>query len=194
MHHIRGQTVINTTRFVKDHFGDEAHARVVADLPPEAAGMFLAPIRDASWKSLDHTLAYMRAARRRHAPDDPEFFRQMGRFSGRATGASAFRFLIGSDPRTAVSRAAFMWRFLYDAGRVELVATAPGDMTIRIHDFRPSDRAWCERIEGFLEAVMEIAGARDTQVRETACVHLGATHCDMRGTWSPAHPPPGESL
>ena len=181
--HVRGQTAINTMRFVKERFGAEAHERVVAALPSAKAGTFLAPIRDAAWKPLDHTLAYMEIAQRLLAPDDPTFHRQTGRYSGRATGSSAFRLLIGSSPELAVTRSAFMWRFLYDAGRVELVDKAPGSISLRILYFHPPSRAWCDRIAGFLEAVVELAGAREARVDEVVCVHQGAPHCEMRGHW-----------
>jgi uncharacterized protein (TIGR02265 family) len=180
---IRGQTVLNTVRFVKQRFGDDAHARVLQALPAEAAGMFLAPIGDSSWKSLPHTVAYMRAAQALLAPADATFHKELGRFSGRATGESSFRLFIGGDPQTAVTRSAFIWRFLYDTGRVDVVESSPGGITIRLRDFDAGDRAWCQRIEGFLEAVMEIAGAREPQVVERECIHLGAAHCEMHGSW-----------
>jgi hypothetical protein len=182
--HVRGQTVLNTARYVRERYGEDAHARLVAGLDPTTAATFLVPPRDAAWKPLAHAVSYMKAAREALAPSDEGFYRDMGRFSGQATGQSAFRFLIGGDPNTAVGRAAFMWRFLYDAGRVEVVAREPFAITIRIVGFDPGDRAWCERIEGFLEAVVAIAGGATPRVRHVGCVADGAPHCELCGTWS----------
>jgi hypothetical protein len=185
MIHVRGITVENTMRFVKERHGAAAHDRIVASLAPECALSFGDTLRDAAWKPLDHVVAYMSEAQRQLAPGDGRFFHTVGRHSGHITGSSGFRFLIGSSPHTALSRAAFMWRFLYDAGRLEVVEKGPHAITIRIHDFPVTEQLWCSRIAGFLEALLEITGVRDGCVREQACRTAGSPWCEMRGTWAP---------
>ncbi len=184
MPRVRGQTVLNTVRFVKDRHGADAHDRVLATLPAEVAGTFLAPLRDAAWKPISHAVAYMEAAQRLLAPGDPAWHKELGRFSGRQTGASGFRFLLGSSPAQALTRSAFIWRFLYDAGRVEVALAGPLEIVLRIHDFHPGSRVWCQRIEGFLEAGLGLTKAIEPRVSETACVFEGAAFCEMRGSWT----------
>jgi hypothetical protein len=185
MPRVRGQTVLNTIRFVKERHGAAAHERVLALLPAEVAATFLAQLRDASWKPLAHTVAYMETAQRLLAPQDAGWHRELGRFSGRATSQSGFRFLLGSSPLQAMTRSAFIWRFLYDSGRVEVTSSGPGAIVLRIHDFRPGSRAWCQRIEGFLEAVLGLTEARAPAIAETACIFCGAAYCEMSASWTP---------
>lgn len=183
MIHVRGITVLNTTRFVRERFGPEAHTRVVESLPTRHRATFLTMVREASWKPIEDVLAYMEVAKGLLAPDVPGFHREIGLYSGQITGRGGFRFFIGSSPLKAVGRAAFMWRFLYDAGRVEVVSKAPGEITLRILDFPVPSRIWCERITGFIEAVAHLAGAERSRVEETACIHAGSDYCELRGTW-----------
>ena len=60
---VRGITVLNTIRFVRERYGADAHDRVVATLPAERCGTFTGPLRDASWKSLEDVVAMYERAR-----------------------------------------------------------------------------------------------------------------------------------
>ena len=125
----------------------------------------------------------MEAARTLFAPGEAGFHKRIGAFVGRIVGNSGFRFLMGSDPHAAVRRTGFMWRFLYDAGHVRIVSKATHEIVFHILDFTPPGRAQCERITGFLEGCLEVLGAAEPRVEETACVLEGAPHCAVRVTW-----------
>ena len=103
------------------------------------------------------------------------------------------RAFLGSDPFKALGRVAFMWRFLYDAGRPEVVGKAVGDVALRVWDFPVPDRIWCERTCGFLEGCVEVVGVRDMRVEETACVTRDAAWCEFHGTWGSSSASGGES-
>jgi len=181
--HVRGMTVHSTAHFVRERFGPEAHARVMDGLPLEVQLTFHEDVRDAAWRPLDHVAAYMRLAHLRLAPGDDAFHRLIGRYSGDRIAKSPFRTMLGTSPLSAVGRANFMWRFLYDTGRPETVSKRPGEIVVRIVDFPNGDRIWCDRICGFLESLTEAAGGRQAEVREIACRAQGAAHCEVRGTW-----------
>jgi hypothetical protein len=181
--HIRGSSFLSTIRFVKETYGAEAHDRVLAALPVQCAATFLGPMRDASWKPIEDLLAYMETAKALLAPGDAAFHKNVGLFVGHQMARSAFRIFLGSDPLTSISRSAFMWRFLYDAGRVEIASREPGRIVMRIHDFQPPSRAICERVVGFLTGCMDVVQARNGAVRETACVFEGDAYHEWTGTW-----------
>lgn len=183
MIHIRGTSVLGTLRYIRETYGAEAHTRVVDSLAPRHQATFLGQIREGSWEPLEDLVAYMEAARALLAPGDTGFYRRMGAFVGRVVGSSGFRFLLGSDPHTAVPRAAFMWSFLYDTGSVRIVSKEARQIVFQIVEFLPPGRAQCERIAGFIEGCLEVLGTAGAQVEETTCVLEGAPHCTVRVSW-----------
>ena len=191
MVHIRGTSVLGTVRFVRETYGSEAHETVLAALPARHCATFLGPVREASWEPLEDLVAYMEMARTVLAPDEDGFYRRIGRYVGRQVGGSGFRFLMGSHPHAAVTRAAFMWGFLYDAGRVEIVSKSEREIVFQIRDFTPPSRTHCERIAGFLEGCLDVQGADRPRVEEMACALAGADHCQIRVQWGlPDDPTP----
>ncbi len=179
---VRGILLLNTVRFVVEHYGEEAHARVMAALPdPASRGVFSGPAREASWAPLGPIVEYMVVAQRLLAPGDPSFHRRMGRFSGglsRAVGG--FLPMVVSKP-IAVRMATKLFRSFYDRGRIEVKPVSEREMRLVLHDF-PAATPHCERFCGALEALI---GSEDfpLAIEEVACAADGHARCEMRATW-----------
>jgi len=185
---VRGTTILNTVRFVKERYGQDAHDRVVRSLPQNHWGTFLGPVREASWKPAADLAAYMEKAQEVLAPGDPEFFRDVGRMAGQLNRDTAFVAMF-RDPETATRQAPIIWRAFWDAGRLEVVSSAEREIVIRIHDFPEPHRALCDRIVGFWEGSFTAWGALSPRVVETACVLEGGRYCEMQARWG--HPEAG---
>jgi hypothetical protein len=184
---VRGTTILNTVRFVKERYGLEAHDRVVRGLAQQHWGTFLGPVREASWKPAEDLAAYMEKAREVLAPGDAEFYKDVGRMAGRLNRDTAFVAMF-RDPETATRQAPVIWRAFWDAGRLEVVSRADHEIVIRIHDFPQPHRALCDRIAGFWEGSFTAWGARNPRVAETACVIEGGRYCEMRARWNGPDP------
>lgn len=182
MANVRGTTILNTVRFVKERYGFEAHDRVVRELPRKHWGTFLGSVREASWKPAEDLAAYMEKAREILAPGETEFFRDVGRMAGQLNRDTAFVAMF-RDPEIATRQAPVIWRAFWDAGRLEVMSRTDNEIVIRIHDFPQPHRALCDRIAGFWEGSFSAWGARNAKVVETACVLEGDRYCEMRARW-----------
>ncbi len=180
----RGTLVLNTIAFVREKHGPEAHERVVASLGTRhAAAIQLSP-REAGWVDVDVILAYMEAAHRLLAPDDPGFYREIGRFAGqRDRDARAFGIMVG-DFATAMRLASILWRAFFDVGDLEVVDRDATGATLHIRNF-PTHRILCQRIVGSLEGQLSRPES-PVRVEERACVLDGAPCCELRLDWTPA--------
>ena len=180
---IRASAFLNSVRFVRERYGADAHERVLKALGAARSPSFHGPLRDSAWKPLAELVDYLETARALLAPEDPGFFRAAGVDAGLETAQSGFRFLLGSDPLAAVRRAAFMWRFFYDSGKLEVVQIEERELVFRLLDLVPPSRAWCERIEGFLEGCLTAVGLQAVEVRERNCRLRGHVCCEMHVRW-----------
>ncbi len=188
MPYVRGVMLLNAVAFVRDAYGSGAHDRVIASLPARHCGRLLGTLRDASWEPAEDLVAYMEAARALLAPDEPTFFRRLGRFAGeRERNAQGYRPMV-ADPSTAMRLAPVIWSSFYDEGRLEVVVSGPREATTHIHGFRVS-RVLCERTCGSWEGLASTE-TLEARVSEVACAVEGAPACEMRVVWVPAGSPP----
>jgi hypothetical protein len=170
---VRGAIVLGTVRFVMETYGPEAHAKVLKALHPKHCATFLGSVREASWEPAVDLEAYVEIAKAMLAPNDPDFFKRAGYFAGRAARNAGFEAFLADPQRLS----AFLWRGLFDTGRVEVVSHDPAESVGRIHDF-PTSRSACARMVGAWE------GLFDARVVHTACVMDGSPYCEMRLFWA----------
>ena len=183
---VRGSFALGSVRFVRERFGPQAHELVLQALPVAARASLETELRDAAWKPLEHALAYMQAARELLAPDDGQFFREMGRSAGRAGRASGFGVMV-SDPETTARMFTVLGRAIVDFGRVEVVEHGADGLRARFHGF-PAVAALCERRLGAYEELLHAPGTVVT-VEETACTSAGSPYCELQVRWRPAPGP-----
>lgn len=177
----RGIALLGAVQFVKEHYGPDAHERVLAALPEKCRAGLLAPIREASWRPLEDLGLYTETARALLAPEDPTFYTTMGRFIGRVErDKGGFRPMV-AEPSTAMRMMSLVWRAIYDEGRAEATICGPREGLFRVYDFRKS-RTVCQTHAGAVEGLL---GTDEVFVRveETACVHDGSPCCEFRIVW-----------
>lgn len=183
MPNVRGLFVLNTLRFVRESYGEDAVEGTLALLPSDVQATFRGQIRDASWKPLEHVVAFMEAAQRRWAPGDREFHRRLGRFSGRQDRTQGGFAPMMADPLTAARMAPTAWRAFYDQGRLEVEDRGGGVVRLRVRDF-PAHPAHCQRMCGAWEALVSSDAVRAT-VSEVACAASGSPCCEFEVQFSP---------
>lgn len=178
---VRGIAFIGAVQFVKDEFGPEAHARVVEALPEASRVTFATPLRDAVWKPLDDLAAYAGAARRLLDPHDARFYERLGFKAGRVEREQGGFHPMVADAPTAIRLAGVIWRSLYDAGRLELIADGESSALARIHDF-PTSPALCQANCAALSGLLG-TDQRPVRTEQLACVLDGAPFCEYRVSW-----------
>jgi hypothetical protein len=175
MANARATLFLNSVAFVRERFSPEAAARVHAALPLALQAWLDGGPRETAWRPVEDLVAYMSAARALVAPDDPGFYRELGRFAGLLDRRERGVGTLFTDVDVAARMAGVIWRTYFDAGRLE--ASPDGDaLRLRIHDF-PARRELCERIVGSLEGQW---AELQPLVAKSACRLDGAPCCEIR--------------
>lgn len=181
MANVRGVTVLNVIRYVRETHGSDGHQAVVEALPEPHRATFLGTIREASWEPVADLAAYLETAQRLLAPGDALFFRRVGRFSGLLErGSQGFQVMV-ADPSTAMRMGPVLWRSFFDAGRLEVEILGPHEAITRVFDF-PASRALCDRRAGAWEGLLATPELR-VEVAETRCGLSGSDFCENQVLW-----------
>ena len=71
----------------------------------------------------------------------------------------------------------------YSEGWLELVESWAGHAAVDLVEFPDGAPEFCERIRGWMERTMELAGAKNLNSQHSFCVHRGDTVCRFEGFW-----------
>jgi uncharacterized protein DUF2378 len=184
MAQVKGTAVGASVRFVSERFGASSLAGVLRALPDEDRRLLEGGVLASSWYPMPVFLRFMEEAEKQLGAQEPDLVRQMGRASADYGVKTVYKifFKIGS-PEFIIGRAARVFGSYYDTGTMTVVETAPGRAVLDLAGFAGAPQ-FCERIRGWMERTVELAGATGLRSEHTRCVHRGDDRCRFEGTWS----------
>jgi uncharacterized protein (TIGR02265 family) len=184
MPQVKGTAVQSSLRYVQERFGQETLARVIDRLDPPDREVFHHGILPSSWYPMSAFLHFMQEARRQLGSQDKELLRHMGVASCDYGMSTVYRifFKLGS-PEFVIGRASGVFSSYYDTGRVRIVDSGPGRAIVELEDFDGAGPEFCERLHGWMERILELAGARNVRSAHSSCVHRGDAVCRFEGRW-----------
>jgi uncharacterized protein (TIGR02265 family) len=180
---VKGTAVQSSLRYVRERFGEEALEGLLTALPA-ADRAPLGSVLASSWYPMDAFLRFMQEARRQLSAREPDVVRNMGRASADygVTGVYKVFFKVGS-PQFIISRATRVFSSYYDTGRIAVVESRDGRAVVEVSGLEGSAPEFCQRILGWMERTIELAGAKGLRSAHSLCVHRGDAVCRFEGDW-----------
>jgi Protein of unknown function (DUF2378) len=184
MTNVKGTAVVAALRFLRERFGEEGLAGVLSDLDPRDLTALEGGGLVSAWYPVSLLLHLMRAAEARFGAQLTQFYRHMGRASADYGLTTVYRifFKVGS-PQFIISRASRVFGSYYSQGQIRTVDSGTGHATVELVDFPDGAPEFCERILGWMERTMELAGAKNLRSAHSLCVHRGDEVCRFEGSW-----------
>ena len=183
MARVKGTAVQSSLRYVRESFGDAALAGILGALAADDRRQ-LESVLASSWYGVDLFLRFMVEAERQLGAREPGVVRSMGRAScdHGVKGVYKVFFRFGS-PEFIIGRAARVFSSYYDTGELRILGTRPGRCVGELVGFQGGAPQFCERIFGWMQRTLELAGARNLRSKHELCVHRGAEACRFEGDW-----------
>jgi hypothetical protein len=181
---VKGTAVQSSLRYVRERFGEDALARVIEALPEGDRAAFGHGVLASSWYGMDAFLRFMQEAERQLRGQEPDVVRKMGRASCDygVTGVYKVFFKVGS-PEFIISRGARVFSSYYDTGELRIAESGPGRAVAELVGFEGGAPQFCERIFGWMQRTLELAGAKNLRSAHSTCVHRGEPVCRFEGSW-----------
>ena len=181
---VKGTAVQSSLRYVHERFGEDALGRVIEALPEADRKALGHGVLASSWYRTDALLRFMQEAERQLGAQEPDVVRRMGRASCDygLSGVYKIFFKVGS-PEFIISRAARVFSSYYDTGELRMAESSHGRAVAELVGFEGGAPQFCERIFGWMQRTLELAGAKNLRSAHSACVHRGDPVCRFEGTW-----------
>jgi V4R domain len=168
--------------YVREYYGYDALAQVMAALPAEERRLLQGLDRDA-WYPFRSLNVLDRCIASQLAPDDPGLFERLGAVSARHRAD-----LLGEHARLVnvhgfLSRLADEHDQFATFGRVQYRRLGFTEGEIRASGFPEVDEVYCRGSRGYLRAAVELLTGGPVEVHETACQCRGQPFCIYRLKW-----------
>jgi uncharacterized protein (TIGR02265 family) len=183
MPQVKGVAVQSSLRYLRERFGEQALGGVLEALGEQERKQ-LSAVLASSWYPMETFLRFMREAKRQLGPQEPGILRSMGRASCEygVTGVYKIFFKVGS-PEFIISRAARVFASYYDTGELRVPESRDGRAVAELAGLEGGSPEFCERILGWMERTLELAGAKRLRSAHSLCVHRGDAVCRFEGDW-----------
>jgi len=183
MARVKGTAIVASMRYVTERFGQGALTALLRELPEEYRREFEAGILVSTWYPMALFLRFMQEAEKRHGTAEPDLVRRMGRASAEYGLKTVYKifFKVGS-PEFIIRRSARVFGSYYDTGSLKVLETSRGRALLELEGFEGAPQ-FCDRILGWMERTVELAGAKNLRPSHQLCIHRGDAVCRFEGIW-----------
>ncbi len=135
------------------------------------------------WISIPAMAALTRAAAARLDLTESQLAAELGAHNARDHLGGVYRLFLRVGPADLLFKStAQLWNNYYNRGKAELVISEGKRRLVRCSGLDCGERAWCERIRGYIDQGLTLAGHRLAQWREPVCAARGGAACDYEIT------------
>lgn len=180
---VKGVVILNTREFAIASGGDDAWKRVVARLSP-ADSEVMAAVIPVGWYDIGLYDRVNRALAETLGGPPEQVMEACGRFAAERDLRTIHRlFLRLANPAYVIERSAGFWSRFQDSGTWSVVREAPNRVHATLHDWGSSDELTCVRLGAYMFRLFQLVGAKNGEMRRTACRARGDAACVFDAHW-----------
>ena len=181
---IRGVLLRSTVNYIGGHLSPEALKQWMNGLLPEDRRIIDQSPATQEWVPAETLARLMESyVRRAQAGAESEYIAM-----GRASCDDSLSAILPpgpfpNGPEYIVRRAVSLWRHFYDQGECEVHLEGPGEAVFRVRGIELARPALCQRVSGWMQRALELAGAREPKVTHACCSFDTHRFEEWRAVW-----------
>lgn len=185
MSQVKGTILGSAVAFLRLKLGEEGYRGLVRTLPAEDESLLLRPVLPGNWYRFGLLIDLMRAAEGKvFLASGRSLPWEMGRHSAETNLNGTFKLFVRvAETGYLMRRATEFFSAYYDSGTMSVVAVGDRIAIFRITDFDEPSPLFCERLQGWCQRTMELAGHTHVNVRHPRCAAKGDPFCEYVGEW-----------
>lgn len=181
----KGTTIIFFPEFIKTKFGEEAFSKWMDALSPEARNVFSGVILPSSWYSLKEIfIEPTKLICDMFYGGSIKGAYELGGFSADYALHGIYKFFLKlGSPEYMIKKAGTILPTYYDPCKMEVAEMTSGHAVLRITEFTEIDNKVEERIRGWCERALAIAGGKELSVKITKSLANGGEFTEFDINW-----------
>lgn len=184
---VSGRAFLGLIRHVRETRGNDFLSATVQSAGEATQAVFARPIQVMAWHPYPAFAGWLRALDRAMGKGDGAVCRELGAVAGKRDLGTVLRVYVAlASAERLIRSCEKVWPSYYrNAGRMEAVAWAPEQTTLRIHGFAAMDVCHCKLMEGWMISTMDTIGFRvNSDARESVCASRGGPWHEFTCSWT----------
>jgi len=141
-------------------------------------------ILPSSWYSFETYKKFYKAVSTVFAQNNPETLREVGKEYGKTIMSTIYKRAIQEgDPKQAMEQFAFVFKSMFNFGRLNFEIVSNNEMLVFIEEFDPDFDVWYYVTIGWLEKFIELCLKKAVQTQFTQKSWEGAPLTQIKVTW-----------
>jgi len=185
MAHVKGSAVKASIQYLEEQVGPATLQKILASLPPSEADLLRVPILQSNWYDTSMLIRLMEASTPHvQLPLGKSVAWEMGRHSAEYGIKTLYKiFFKVADVHFIIKRAPQVMVTYYDSGSMEVMKVGPKEALLHLVDFDEPHLLICDRLQGWMERVVELSGGKDVSLKHPKCMAKGDRVCEYNATW-----------
>jgi hypothetical protein len=179
---VKGVGLRGFLKYIKLNY-EPGIADFLSNLPDAERKVFESPILNSKWYPYSAFTSLLKVMDDEMGSGDLSECRRYGANSADLDMSSIFKvfFKVGS-PQFIIKRSDWFWKQYYRPGSMKVPETTNTSVRIQVLEF-PIVKHHCKVMEGWMEKALEMAGGKNTRMKEVQCRNDGAPYCEYIGEW-----------
>ena len=184
MGNLKGQMVISTIRYLKTTFGEQKYQELLARTNSTSRKALESNIMYGQMVPLKPYIDLITVADEILGKSNYVLCRKIGNYVAEDGIPKLYRvFVTTADPLFAVNRLPNFWTHMYDTGKLTTQHETKNIVSVHITGFADVNKAYCWKLLGYLEKMLELAGGKNVRIKETRCRTTGDDQCVYSMAW-----------
>jgi hypothetical protein len=181
---IKGSAFLLTLQYVEANHGSAAKGRILARLDPAAREILAGVLLPIQWYPLEVFTRVLRAMDSELGRGDLSVVIERGTWAAIHDMRTVHKVLLKLvSTRWVVEKATRLWGSFHNTGRWETEALGDKGARATLFEHGIVDEAMCATLTGWMLGLLQLAGAKGTDVNHDECRARGATNCVYLLRW-----------
>ncbi len=184
MSNVKGAAITARIRFVRERYGEDGLARLLAEMPKGSRTVLEARVLPQAWIPYDVFVDLGATADRLFGRGDLALCYEMAGFAADVNLPTLYRlfYRIGS-PQYIFRRAAQLWNVHYDSGQLAAMEAGRDAARLEIVGFDRPTSVHCLSVLGWAARSIELSGGVVLSAEEERCRARGDETCELVARW-----------
>ena len=176
--------MINRIDFIKDRFGDDGLADVLAALREDQRVRLTQPLLSSQWLSMDTSADFLEAVLKTVAKGDEQVIVEMGRFSAEKALSGIYRMFVKFGSASfIIGRGAAVFRTMFNGGQSKAESLGPKEALWTSEGFTTHHRLIEVVMYGWMIRALELSGAKNVKATVVTSLKGGKGKFEIKGVW-----------
>lgn len=180
----KGFAIISVLKFMEDNFGSESLIKFKDSASEEMRDFLSKKIISSDWYPFEKFVHLLEETDKIFGTSDFKVCKEIGKFNAKYELSTIHMIILKFISIEKILKlGSSLWGRYFSCGNLDVEIISKGNAKAKIFNFNPISKAFCLELSGWMEKVVEVAGAKSAYVIHKNCILDGKEFCEFDASW-----------